>query len=66
MRCICCNRVLLRSEMERKLPDGKEDGMCNVCIRAGKYPENYHEFQLEHITDPMFSIFGSGFSQYSE
>ena len=33
MRCICCNRILLRTTGKRKLEDGSliEETFCNVC-----------------------------------
>ena len=32
-RCVCCNRVLLRTTGKRKLPDGNlvEETFCNTC-----------------------------------
>ena len=33
MRCVCCNRLLIRTTGKRKLSDGSiiEETFCNVC-----------------------------------
>jgi hypothetical protein len=73
MRCKCCDVVLSGNEIGRKrkvTEYGKdywfEDGMCNRCVESAFRPRDYHEHQLEHLTDQLFSVYGGRFTRYDE
>lgn len=67
MRCVCCDRILLAGEMAKRLPDGSWNDMCNICVDAALRPKDWHEYQLQHLTeDPFFGKFDMNFTRYSE
>lgn len=70
-RCVCCNVVLAHSELMRKrkiIVDGKvvyiREDMCNSCVEAAEHPKDWHEYQLEHLTEPLFSVYGNTFKSF--
>lgn len=68
-RCVCCNVVLAHSELmrKRKIAVGKDkfiyirEDMCNSCVEDSEHPKDWHEYQLEHLTEPLFSVYGNTF-----
>jgi len=64
-RCVCCDNKLFPAELARKLPDGTPEDMCSTCRTASFHPKDWHEYQLEHLTEPL-ACFGNKFTKYSE